>query len=287
MPSHIKFEEVNADQADLEIDSFKTDRRVVGLPVSYTGTAASGETIGPEDLGRCVVDIFDSQRINVDLGFFHSLMRIHEGSVRQVLQDGSQNELALMVPMFVHGAGPNAIPTVEEDSIEADMQHDKNTLSAQSDSSGVVASGRIVYQDRVSFRYLPDYRQENMNFGSATTKSEARSQGNYAGIYIREAASNANADIVERVDVTVDGQTFTKQINDEEAQDVATIFAGQESPIEPWRFVDTTKGDWTQGGFQNRQVEVQITTNNPGEVKLIFARRVELSEETADPAVSG
>jgi len=278
MADHIDLDEVDPTSSDLGVDELRTNKRLLGFLYTISGTTASGQTLTVADLGRLVVDIYDDQRINVPTGFFHSWSRIHRGTIDGPTGNAATAErLSLFVPMFVPGAGPNTIPILEKEAVEADFQHDQSTLGTRFTGTPT-ANARAVYVDRIGSNYIPEYKKSTLQFTSATDLDESFTQGNIPGIYIREAEGNTNSDIIDRIDVTVDNQTVTRQVSDEEIDDLSTILAQTESPVEPWKFQDTTDGPVSQGGYQNNEVIVDVTTNNSGNVEIVRSRRVELEQ---------
>ena len=277
MADPIKYDEVDPKNDQLEVDSLSTGKRLLGLAYLLEGTTASGETLAPSDLGRFVLDLYGDQRYNVPIGFYNAWPRIHAGSVAKTLPTNGATSLGGFVPMWVPGAGVQTVPIRQQNDFDGEFQLDNSVLSTRFGSNDVSFTVAPVYADRVPSRYVPQYKKATLQFNSATSLDEDFTQGNYPSIWIREAADNANADIIDRFDITVDQQEQTQKLGLALSDVVATVLAEIETPNEPWKFQDLTDATPDQGGYRNAQVTVDVTTNNNGNIEIITGRRVPAS----------
>ena len=274
MADHKALDTVDPTSNQITIDELKPGKRLLGLAVSVEGTTASGETLAPADLGRFTCDLFDEQRFNTPLGFWHSHPRIHYGSIEKTLPQNGVTRLALFVPMWTEGAGLSTVPITDKSVLDADFDFDTDTLSTRFNGDGAEAEISAVYADDVPSQYLPDYKKATLQFQGATNQSETYDGGNVPALYVREAASNTNSEIVERVDAQADNKDLVSKLDLAKIDDVATVLAETESPPEAWSFIDATSGPADAGGWQNGSVSVEVTTNAAGEVQIVRAQRV-------------
>ena len=274
MADPIKYDEVDPTADQLDVDSLKTGKRLLGLAYLLEGTTATGETLAPSDLGRLVIDLYGDQRYNTPLGFWNAWPRIHAGSVAQQTPTAGDTALGGFVPMWVPGAGVQTLPIRQKRDFDAEFQLDTDTLSTRFGGNDAIFTVAPVYADRVPSRYIPQYKRSTLQFNSATSLDEDLTQGNYPAIWIREGADNVNADIIDRFDITVDNQDQTVKLGLGLSDVVATVLAEIETPNENWKFQDLTDAPPAQGGFRNQQVTVDVTTNASGDVDVIAGRRI-------------
>lgn len=278
MADPLKYDEVDPTEDQLEVDSLTTGKRLLGLAYLLEGTTDAGETVDPSDLGRFVADVYGDQRYNTPLGFWNAWPRIHAGSVAQQTPQAGDTALGGFIPSWVPGAGVQTLPIRQQRDYDGEFQLDTDTLSTRfgpNDARFVVAP---VYADRVPSQYVPQYKRSRLQFTSATSLDEDFSQGNYPAIWLREAAGNVNADIVERFDITVDNQDQTGKLGLGLSDVVATVLAEIETPNEEWKFQDLTDAPPSQGGYRNEQVTLDVTTNASGNVDVIAGRRIPASQ---------
>jgi len=274
MADPIKYDEVDPKNDQLEVDSLQTGKRLLGLAYLLEGTTAAGETLDPSDLGRFVLDLYGDQRYNVPIGFWNAWPRIHAGSVAQTLPTNGDTALGGFVPMWVSGAGIQTLPIRQKRNFDGEFQLDTSVLSTRFGGNDATFTVAPVYADRVPSRYMPQYKKSTLQFNSATSLDDRLAQGNYPSIWLRESADNANLDIIDRFDITVDGQQQTQKLGLALSDVVATVLAEIETPNEPWKFQDLTDSPPSQGGYRNSQVTVDVTTNASGDVDIIAGRRV-------------
>jgi len=270
----IKYDEVDPKNDQLEVDSLDTGKRLLGLAYLLEGTTATGETLAPSDVGRFILDLYGDQRYNVPVGFYNAWPRIHAGSVAKDLPTAGATSLGGFVPMWTPGGGVQTVPIRQQKDFDAEFQLDNSVLSTRFGSNDASFTVAPVYADRIPSLYVPEYKKATLQFNSATSLDEDFTQGNYPAIWIREAADNANADIIDRFDITVDQQEQTGKLGLALSDVVATVLAEIETPNEDWKFQDLTDATPAQGGYRNAQVTVDVTTNASGNVEIITGRRV-------------
>jgi hypothetical protein len=248
-------------------DNVPTGNKLMGFLATFTGTNASGQSLGQEDLGTVIVEIYERQRINLDIGFTVSYPRIHHGDTDQESVTGGNIDLVSFVPLgYAHE--PNAIPVRRTSDVRYSYNFDDAAIST--DASSISFDLRAVYAPRVALRYIPEWRQSTFSFNSGTTDDEEYTSPDLTDIYLREAAANANSDIIDNVRITQDNTLETDTVTDDEIEDLSVILeesaAGQG---EPWSHQNLMDGPVSAGGFENSQTELEITTNDSGDVLAV------------------
>ena len=274
MADHKSVDSADPTSEQLTIDELKPGKRLLGLALDIEGTTATGETLAPSDLGKLTGDLFDEQRFNTPIGFWHSHSRIHYGTVEKTLPQAGATRLALFIPMWVEGAGLSTVPITEKSVLDFDFDFDTDTLSTRFNGDGAEAEVSAIYADDVPSDYLPDFKKTALQFQAATDQGETYDGGNVPALYVREAASNTNSDIVKRVDAQADNKDLVSKLDLQKIDTASTILAETESPVEPWKFIDATSGPADAGGWRNGSVSIDVTTNAAGEVQVIRGQRV-------------
>lgn len=260
-------------------DNVATGKKAYGFLHTVEATSASGSKLLSADLGRMNLDIFAKQRINAPLGFFHHYGREHEGTLEQTNPTAGVTRITSFIPLY-YPEEPNAIPVQTVKDLVYSVEHSQGNYAGKLDTgSEITASLRVLYSDQLQFRYVPQIERNTIQFTGAGTETLDVNESDVTHLYIREKESNTNADIIDRVDVTKDGQRVTaKGINSREIRDGSVITANTETPQGPWAHVSLMEGSPQSRGYENTQTDVEVTTNAGGTVQIVTFRRVPRSQ---------
>jgi hypothetical protein len=274
MPDQIRIDQGNPLTDDLE-DSVPTGKNVLGFFLTYKGETDTDEALNTADLGTLQLDLFEEQRYNVPLGFFHWWTRIHEGAIERTVPTAGTTRLSLFVPLYYAGE-PNAIPTRTPRDVQYSVQHNTSALDTAFNQSSTTPSVtlRAAYGADVPFRYIPVFKRSRLPFTGADVDDVEFDESNIPHVYIREAENNVNSQIIDRADITVDGSNTSRRIDDDEIQDGSVVFANTETAPGPWAHKSLLSGAPQQGGYRNTSTSVEVTTNAAGDVYIVRCQRL-------------
>jgi hypothetical protein len=247
-------------------DNVPTGNKLLGLLATFTGSNDTGQSISQDDLGTVVLELYERQRFRTDLGFWASYPRLHHGATDKNSAGGGAFDITCFIPMgYPHE--PNALPVERDSDVRYSFQYDNAAIST--DTTSVSTDIRAVYAPRVAYRYIPEYRESTLQFNSGTSIDEEYNSPNLSDLWIREAGSNANANIISNVRIEQDNSVETDTVNDDQIEDLSIIT--EESPVsgEPWRHQSLMDGPASAGGYQNGQTTLEVTTSASGDVKAV------------------
>ena len=256
-------------------DNIPTGKRAIGLLHTVEGTSAGSSVLKTADLGRMNLDIFAKQRINAPLGFFNAYGREHEGTLEKTNPTAGPTRITSFIPLY-YAEEPNGIPVQTVKDLVYSVEHSQGDYSNKLDTSvDATATLRVLYSSKVQFNYVPEIERSTLQFNGAGTETLDLNESDVVHLYVREKESNANSDIIDRIDVTKDGERVTARGVDADAvKDASVITANVETPQSQWAHLSLMEGSAQAGGYQNSQVDVEVTTNAGGTVQIVSFRRV-------------